>query len=50
VSYSANVTAFYYAKIYPQGQHHKELVPTEITQARDKAGEVVGVSGRYIDF
>ena len=38
----------YYAKRYPQGQHQVELVPPE--KARDRAGEVVGVSGRYIDM
>jgi len=51
----------YYAKIYqnrknqPFGEHSSignrgvvELVPPE--KARDKAGEVIGVSGRYIDM
>jgi len=38
----------YYSKLYPQGRHQVELVPPE--KARDRAGEVVGVSGRYIDI
>ena len=38
----------YYQEIHPQGKHQVELVPPE--KARDRAGEVVGVSGRYIDI
>lgn len=39
----------YYSKIFPQGKNHLEPVPSAESN-RDKAGEVVGVSGRYIDM
>ena len=37
----------YYAKLYPQGKHHGELVHSE--RSSNRAGKVVGISGRYID-
>jgi N6-adenosine-specific RNA methylase IME4 len=42
----------HYAKLYPQGRNQysedMELVPS--ASARDRAGDLVGVSGRYIDI